>query len=867
MVAGRLTVEDGADLTFISESHLDGVETSGIRPEIIMNGGSVAVYARTNMGTNKVGNGGNYAYLTMNGGTFSTTGTFKLPDDPGGESRLYLNSGIMHCGDIQMYYDRDAAIIVGAGMLRLDNVIPGDAQYDPEEWLKQGALVPAEGYDDIIIQYEGSYTEITALECDPNLASYPSPLNGAAGVDPNMTLSWIPGTYAASHDVYFGTDFDDVNDATTSWSEYKGNQEPNSYYPGPLELGTSYYWRIDEVNDNSVVHKGNIWSFQTDWAVLFEEDFEDGNADRWSFAPLYGDAEFHVEAEGDNYVLSGSGHGHANPIVDGWADYSFKSEVKFIGGNGGVHLNYRQTSTGERYFIGFTPYGIYLNKTKPPGNHINLIYLNEQHYYGQWYIAEIVGVENNIKVYVNGVSKIDYTDNDPVGSGTFGLETLDNSHIHFDNMIVTGEKPPTLDVEWIKTGGPSGGLGYDVRIHPSDKNIMFVTDNPSGVNKSYDGGDTWVQRNTGISTITGPSNDGIPIFSLTIDPGNPEIVWAGTQNAKGIYKSTDGGETWAKKDNGVTEGDEISFRNFGIHPYNSNIVFAGAEISTGVLGIEFDKTKGTIYKTEDGGEHWRCVWEGDNLARFVLFDQTDPNVMYASTGFFDREAYNGAGVGILKSTDSGETWFQINNGIPNSEGNRFVGFLEMDPTDPQTLFAASGNNAMGEGGVFRTTNGGASWEKVLSDDVFTVVTLSPSNPNVIYAGSESAFYRSDNGGNTWRRFWNEAEWSWGPLGIRAGFPISAVVDPDNPHMLFANNYSGGNFKSTDGGRTWVNSSKGYTGADLKDIAIDTKNPATVYTIGRSGPFRSYNGGTDWAGIAFSPAAFPEWNAVALNPDN
>ena len=54
-------------------------------------------------------------------------------------------------------------------------------------------------------------------------------------------------------------------------------------------------------------------------------------------------------------------------------------------------------------------------------------------------------------------------------------------------------------VSWVKTGGPSGGLGYDVRIHPRDRNIMFVTDNPSGVNKSYDGGDTWTQRNGGVA--------------------------------------------------------------------------------------------------------------------------------------------------------------------------------------------------------------------------------------------------------------------------------------------------------------------------------------------------------------------------------
>ena len=143
-----------------------------------------------------------------------------------------------------------------------------------------------------------------------------------------------------------------------------------------------------------------------------------------------------------------------------------------------------------------------------------------------------------------------------------------------------------------------------------------------------------------------------------------------------------------KKDNGITEWNEITFRNFGVHPQNSDIVFAGAEITTGIMGPEFDKAKGKIYKTEDGGENWNCVWEGDSLARFVLFDPTNPDTLYASTGIFDRDAYNDTGEGVLKSTDGGETWQQINNGLDNL----FAGFLEMHPEDSQTLFVAAGNN-------------------------------------------------------------------------------------------------------------------------------------------------------------------------------
>src|SRR3989338_4147869 len=109
----------------------------------------------------------------------------------------------------------------------------------------------------------------------------------------------------------------------------------------------------------------------------------------------------------------------------------------------------------------------------------------------------------------------------------------------------------------VKTGGPIGGLGYDVRISPSDKNTMFVTDNWSGVNKSADAGATWVNSNTGIDIKAGPSNDAVPIFSLTIDPNNANRLWAGTQGEGpdfGVFRSDDGGAAWTKRITGIALG-------------------------------------------------------------------------------------------------------------------------------------------------------------------------------------------------------------------------------------------------------------------------------------------------------------------------
>ena len=119
----------------------------------------------------------------------------------------------------------------------------------------------------------------------------------------------------------------------------------------------------------------------------------------------------------------------------------------------------------------------------------------------------------------------------------------------------------------MRAGGPPGGLGYDIRYNFADPNIWYVTDNFAGVHISTDNGYTWQPSNTSIPPQLGPTGDWRPIFSLTVDPLNPQIVWAGTDITGHIYKSTDGGQTWQQKDSGiVNEWDELTFRGFTIDP-------------------------------------------------------------------------------------------------------------------------------------------------------------------------------------------------------------------------------------------------------------------------------------------------------------
>ena len=450
------------------------------------------------------------------------------------------------------------------------------------------------------------------------------------------------------------------------------------------------------------------------------------------------------------------------------------------------------------------------------------------------------------------------------------------------SAIPVPPKPSVAVPQWVKTGGPVGGLGYDVRMRPDNPDMVFATDAWSGVHKSTDGGKSWLASNTGIVTRGGPSKDSIPVFSLSIARPNPNELWAGTQGTRGIFKSSDSGASWKKMDSGVVESEGITVRGFGVHPFDANIVFAAAEIASNIWagsnrqGKNFDLTQGVVYKTIDGGQKWEPVWRGDSLARYVWVCPRNPNLVLVSTGIFDREAANSdpakdipGGVGVLKSTDQGKTWKAL--GQANGLGNLYIGSLMMHPVETNILLAATGNHSYREGsGVYRSTDMGEHWELTLQAGLesFTAVKFATSDPRIAYAGTAVAFYRSQDTGLTWQLMSGGApDFQWGAPGVRAGVPIDFDVDPRNPARILANNYGGGNFLSEDSGKTWTVASQGYTGAQLHDVAVSADDPQRVYTIGRSGVFGSSNGGTAWEGLNFKPANFPEWYDVAVDPTN
>jgi len=455
--------------------------------------------------------------------------------------------------------------------------------------------------------------------------------------------------------------------------------------------------------------------------------------------------------------------------------------------------------------------------------------------------------------------------------------------------------PPAFHLEqvepsrlsWTRLGGPPGGLGYDIRMNPENPDLMFVSDANAGLHMSRDGGRQW--ELVPVDPLLDPSFT-FPCFCVTIDPNNPSTIWTGLKDVGGLWLSTDGGATWQERVNGFKESAGFTLRGITVEPGNSNVVYVAGELSSWVWAgaprvnpdSGFDVTQGVVYKSIDQGRRWTEVWRGDNLARYVLIDPRDKDVIYVSTGIFDRDAANAdfatrtaGGVGVLKSTDGGETWRVLDE--RNGLTGLYVGSLVMHPEDPATLMAGVGHTKWtrrypgrnAPAGVFITHDGGETWSQELQSEFISSVEFAPGDPRIAYAAGDLEFYRSEDGGQTWKRIsMGSSGHYWGPPGMIAGFPIDIEVDPRDPYRVFVNNYQGGNFLSEDGGETWTDASSGYSGATISGgLAVDPIDPARVFCGAFSGLFLSEDWGRTWRGLAFDPVREANPTTVALSPGN
>lgn len=299
--------------------------------------------------------------------------------------------------------------------------------------------------------------------------------------------------------------------------------------------------------------------------------------------------------------------------------------------------------------------------------------------------------------------------------------------------------------------GPAltSGRVADFAVNPENPFEYYVAVASGGVWKTNNAGTTFQPIFDRQSTYS--------IGCVSLAPSNPSIVWVGTGEnngqrsvayGDGVYKSTDGGKSW--KHMGLKNSEHIGM--IAIHPDNPEVVFVAAQ---GPLWSEGGERG--LYKTTDGGKTWNQVIEisAHTGVNEVFFDPRNPNVMYANSWQRRRHVYTfisgGPESAIYKSIDGGETWFKSQKGIPGGDLGR-IG-MAISPVNPDVLYAivqASGN----KGGVFRSTDRGASWSKrggyQTSGNYYQEIFCDLVDVDRVYSMNTYAQV-SDDGGKTWKR--------------------------------------------------------------------------------------------------------------------
>jgi len=288
---------------------------------------------------------------------------------------------------------------------------------------------------------------------------------------------------------------------------------------------------------------------------------------------------------------------------------------------------------------------------------------------------------------------------------------------------------------------------------------------------------------------------GTNLNSLAIDPTSDRTVYAGSWSS-GVYKSTNGGDSWISINSGLTNSYVYSL---AIDPITPQIVYAG--------------THGGVFKSTDGGDTWSATNSGliNTFVYSIAIDPLSPQTVYVGTLS-----------GIFKSSTGGNNWSPVNTGITDY----FVYSLAIDPVTPQTVYAGT------FGGVFKSTDGGNNWsETILNDTGIQSLALDPSEPQTIYAGSwSSGVYKSKNGGENWTAI---------NSGLANTHVNSLAIDPVTPQTVYAGTHSGA-FKSANGGDNW--SEAGMDGARIISLIINPEIPWTVYAgTWNTGVFRLSKG--------------------------
>ena len=362
--------------------------------------------------------------------------------------------------------------------------------------------------------------------------------------------------------------------------------------------------------------------------------------------------------------------------------------------------------------------------------------------------------------------------------------------------------------------GPSINSGRisDFAVTPGKRHRYFIATSSGNLWKTDNAGTTW----TPVFDNEGSYSVGV----VTMDPNNPNVIWAGTgeNNSQrsvsfgdGVYKSLDGGQSWSHM--GLKETEHIG--GIEVDPRDSNVVFVAAQGPLWNSGGE----RG-LYKTIDGGATWERVLhvDDDTGANEVWLDPRDPDTIYVSTYQRRRHVWTlingGPGSGIWKSTDGGLTWRELEKGLPKVDMGR-IG-LAVSPGNPDVIYAII-EAQRDEGGVFRTTDRGESWTKrgdymSSSPQYYNTLVADPHDVDTVYSLDTFVQVSKDGGatfsmvGEKAKHVDNHAMW----------------IDPDDPDYLLVG-CDGGVYESFDRGANWL-FKENLPITQFYRVSVDTSEP-------------------------------------------
>jgi len=431
----------------------------------------------------------------------------------------------------------------------------------------------------------------------------------------------------------------------------------------------------------------------------------------------------------------------------------------------------------------------------------------------------------------------------------------------------TPQAPVDLDtffmpVKWRSIGPFRGGRSVAGTGVVGDPSTYYMGTTGGGLWKTTDRGISWRNVSDGFFR-TGS------VGAVAVAPGDPNVVYVGmgehavrgvmTHHGDGVYRSTDAGSTWTHL--GLEATQHIA--RIVVHPADPDTVWVAAQ---GALYGPSEERG--LYKSTDGGATWRKVLYVDERTGVaeLSMDATNPRILYAATWEYGRLPWKvtsgGPGSGLYKSTDSGETWNRMTEGLPSEMGKMAIA---VSPSKPDTVYALIESDSMkDERGLYVSTNAGKSWSQVSSDPrlvqrawYYIELFVDPKNDQTVYVLS-APFLRSDDGGKTWS-----------VMSTPHGDHHDMWINPDDPDNFVVLN-DGGASITFNGGQTWS--------------AQDNMPTAQIYRLNVDNrvPYRIYGGQQDNTSIAIAsrelgsggitpaswqPSAGGESAFLAFDPDN